>query len=123
MSGTKDGSGVADSTDEHGRFSHAADLPRSVARVKFYDTPPRNSTVRVTVEHRDHYRGVLSFLRYSSETAIDAARSHVDGLDASIERVDVTDDAGLGVTESDLLDAGDDAPSASTTTAMGVTDA
>jgi len=90
----------ADRTDDHGRFSHAADLPRSVARVKVHDTPARNPTVRIHVEHPDHYRGVHSWLRYDREGVVRSVRSH---LDADVERVELVDDANLGLSEGDLL--------------------
>jgi len=92
-----------DRTDRHGRFSHAADLPRSVARVQVHDTAAQNQRVRVHVEHPSHYRGVHSWLRSDREGVVRSVRSHLDGLDAEIVRVELEDDADLGLGEADLL--------------------
>jgi hypothetical protein len=75
-----------------------------MARVKFHGTPADNSTVRVTVEHPEYYRGVRTFLRYTPETVGESVRSHLQReIDATLSRVEVHDDAGVGLTESDLL--------------------
>ena len=96
---------MTDHTDEHGRPSHAADLPPSVARVQIHDTTVPNSTLRVTVEHPDHYRGVRSWLRSDREGVVRSVRSHLQReIDADVARVEVEDHAKLGVTEQELLD-------------------
>ena len=81
-----------------------AELLESVARVLVHDTPTPNETVRVTVEHPDHDGGTRSWLRYSPETAAASIRRHLEReIDADVVRLELVDDAGIGLSEAALL--------------------
>lgn len=81
------------------------ELFESVATVRVDDTQAPNGRVAIHVEHPDHDRGVRCFFR-SRESAPVASciKSHLrNELDADLARVEVIDEAGIGLVEADLL--------------------
>lgn len=80
-----------------------ATLHDSVARVLVHDTTVDNDTVRITIEHPDLAGGVSSYLRYEPETVAPAIRSSVSKLSDDVVRVDLVDDADVGLSEAELL--------------------
>ena len=81
------------------------ELFESVATVRVDDTQAPNGRVAMHVEHPDQDRGVRCFFR-SRESAPVASciKSHLRSeIDAELARVEVIDEADLGLTEADLL--------------------
>lgn len=81
------------------------ELFKSVATVRVDDTQAPNGRVAIHVEHPDHDRGVRCFYRSSSRDPVASCiRSHLrTELAADLQRVEVIDEAGLGLAEADLL--------------------
>lgn len=89
---------------ENGRLKNTrATLHDSIARVLIHDTQTNNDTIRITIEHPSLNRGTSSFLRYSPESVPSAIRNSISNLSDDVVRVDLIDDASLGVSESELL--------------------
>ena len=81
------------------------ELFESVATVRVDDTQAPNGRVAIHVEHPDHDRGVRCFFR-SRESAPVASciKSHLrTEIDADLARVEVIDEADLGLAEADLM--------------------
>lgn len=84
-----------------------ADIYESVARVAVHDTPAPNETVRIHVEHAEHDGGVCSFLCYTRANVGARIRSHLsESISTRLVDVDLVEEAGLGLTEAELLDRG-----------------
>lgn len=81
-----------------------ADVFESVARVMVHDTGASNETVRIHVEHAEHDGGVCSFLCYSRDEVAARVEKHLSqSIVSELADVELNDDAGVGLSESQLL--------------------
>lgn len=79
-------------------------LVESVATIVVEDTPADNPRVTIHVEHPDHDGGVRAFWRRRDSDVARSIRSHLrTELTADLARVEVIDEAGVGIPESEVL--------------------
>ena len=79
-------------------------LTESVATVVVEDTPADNQRVTIHVEHPDHDGGVRAFWRPREFDIAQSIRKHLrTELMADLARVEVIDEAGVGIAESEVL--------------------
>jgi len=82
-------------------------LLESVATVRIDDSQAPNGRVAIHVEHPAHDGGVRCFWRNCDADVARTIRSHLrTELPDDLARVDVIDQAGVGVAEPDLLPRG-----------------
>lgn len=80
------------------------ELFESVATVRVDDTQAPNGRVAIHVEHPNHNGGVRCFYRPDECDISASIRSHLrTEIDADLTRVEVIDEAEVGLAEADLL--------------------
>lgn len=83
-------------------------LHESIVTVRIDDTTAPNGRVVIHVEHPGHDAGVRAFYRHRDSNLDRTIRSHLRReLDAEPTRVEVIDDAEVGLSEADILNDGE----------------